>query len=544
VLASTSGSGTRTLVEQLVAGTYHLRIEPQFSGDCAAYTLTLTPTPISMTDPNDPGPSISTARDLGTITALVSQQDLVGGLDQGDVYTFTLTQPRQIQAQLDGMDEGVNFWLYVDTDGDLQFDGNEVLESTFGSGTRTLVEQLVAGTYHLRIEPQFSGDCAAYTLTITPSSIPITNPADPGTTIATARNLGAITALVTQQDLVGGIDQGDVYTFTLDQPRQIQAQLTGMDEGVNFWLYVDVDGDGQFDGNEVLESTFGSGTRTLVEQLVAGTYHLRIEPQFSGESTAYTLTITPSAITITDPADPGTTIATARNLGTVSSLITQNDLVGGIDQGDVYTFALGQSRQIQAQLTGMDEGVNFWLYVDLDGDGQFDGNEVLESTFGSGTRTLVEQLAAGTYHLRIEPQSSGDSTAYTLTITPSAVTITDPADPGTTIATARNLGTVSSLITQNDLVGGIDQGDVFTFTLTQPRQIEAQLTGLDEGVDFRLYSDTDGDGQFDGNEVLESTFGSGTRTLLADLLPGVYHLRITPDSSGTSTAYTLTITPV
>ena len=80
----------------------------------------------------------------------------------------------------------------------------------------------------------------------------------------------------------------------------------------------------------------------IFEELPIGTYHLRIRREFSDDSTAYTLTLTPQVIVLTDPLDPGDTIATARDLGALTSEQVLTDIAGAFDVFDVYTFSLNQ----------------------------------------------------------------------------------------------------------------------------------------------------------------------------------------------------------
>jgi hypothetical protein len=56
------------------------------------------------------------------------------------------------------------------------------------------------------------------------------------------------------------------------------------------------------------------------------------------------------------------------------------------------------------------------------------------------------------------------------------------ADPGNTLATALNIGTLSSAKTFTDNVGPLDSADLYRFSLTQASRVNLSLSGLTDDI--------------------------------------------------------------
>jgi hypothetical protein len=110
------------------------------------------------------------------------------------------------------------------------------------------------------------------------------------------------------------------------------------------------------------------------------------------------------------PDNAGNTLAAARNLGTLGTTTqTFNDWVGNTDTNDYYKFVLGGTRNLRLSLTGLSADADVQVLNSA-------GSELRSGTNGSATSEAInlDNLAAGTYYVRVYPGSSGAQTNYSL----------------------------------------------------------------------------------------------------------------------------------
>ncbi|MCY2964364.1 MAG: hypothetical protein NT069_12130, partial [Planctomycetota bacterium] len=222
-------------------------------------------------------------------------------------------------------------------------------------------------------------------------------------------------------------------------------------------------------------------------------------------------------------ADPGATVATAVNLGNLST--TRQTASDRLQSGDVDLFRFNLPSD--STLSAGDEQL------------EYRDNYYTGSTFNLNG----EPLAGGTYFLQLAPSNSTTNTPYTLTI--SATAIPNSQDAGGNTGTARNFGT---LTTAQQAVNDIAQWgdtDVYKFTLSTDSTLSATFSGLSELVQARLYRDLNNDGVLAGDEQLESRdnyYSGATFNFNGEpLMKGTYFLQVSPWNSEINTAYTLAI---
>jgi hypothetical protein len=75
-------------------------------------------------------------------------------------------------------------------------------------------------------------------------------------------------------------------------------------------------------------------------------------------------------------------------------------------------------------------------------------------------------------------------------------------DPGNTLGTAYNVGTLSGTRTFNDAVGSTDTSDIYLFSLSGTSNFNLALTGLSNDADVRLIQDINGNGIIDSNDEM------------------------------------------
>ena len=498
----------------------------------------------------DPGPSLPLATNLGLLTDVAIEKCEFIGIGDIDVYQFQLIEALTVNIALTNRVNGIRVWIVADFDADGIFDNNEAMEirSTNGSGDISISADLPSGTYFIWLAPEASGAFTAYAMRVTSIVLPVT-PSDPGESMLTAFDLGSLSDATLQvQDVVGGFDSDDVYSFNVTETRDVNINVIDRTEGVNVWLVANYDNEGIIDiaGTLAFSDSSGASNIALVEDLVPGTYHIWINPDGIDDTTRYTLQITSTPLP-TLPVEPGDSLPTAFDLGVIGdTLVEAQDVVGGFDSIDVLSFTLSEARNVNINVVDRTEGVNVWLLADIDDDGFFDNDETLVFIDSSRATNiaLAEDLVPGTYHLWITPDGSDDSTRYTLQI--SAIALPSlPMDPGESFSLAYDLGTISdATVEEQDVLGGFDTDDVFSFIITETRNVNVNVFGRTEGVRVWLASDNDNDGIFDNSETIRfsSHFGTANVSLIADLMPGMYFIWIKPDGSDDSTRYTLRLT--
>ena len=382
-----SGTNPESITRTLTAGTYYARVHP-FSGS-TNYNLTLSASAIP-TIPDNAGNTITTARNIGTLTGSRFFQDFVGTSDTNDYYRFNVTATSNFSLALNG--------LTADADVQLLNSAGVVIQRSIASGTNpeSITRTLTAGTYYARVHP-FSGS-TNYNLTLSASAIP-TIPDNAGNTITTARNIGTLTGSRFFQDFVGTSDTNDYYRFNVTATSNFSLALNG--------LTADADVQLLNSAGVVIQRSIASGTNpeSITRTLTAGTYYARVHP-FSG-STNYNLTLSASAIP-TIPDNAGNTITTARNIGTLTGSRFFQDFVGTSDTNDYYRFNVTATSNFSLALNG--------LTADADVQLLNSAGVVIQRSIASGTNpeSITRTLTAGTYYARVHPFSG--STNYNLSL--------------------------------------------------------------------------------------------------------------------------------
>ncbi|MBU6230430.1 MAG: pre-peptidase C-terminal domain-containing protein [Cyanobacteria bacterium REEB459] len=344
-------------------------------------------------------------------------------------------------------------------------------------------------------------------------------PADnAGNTLAAARNIGALSSTQTFSDWVGSADTNDYYRFNLTQASSFNLTLNGLSADADVQLLNS--------SGTVLQSSVNAGTasETITRSLTAGDYYVRVF-RYSGDTT-YNLAL---SATVSVPADnAGNTLATARNIGALSSTQTFSDWVGSADTNDYYRFSLAQTSTFNLTLNGLSADADVQL---LNSSGA-----VLQSSTNAGTTAesiTSQSLTAGDYYVRVFPYSG--NTNYNLAL---SATASIPADnAGNTLATARNIGTLSSTQTFSDWVGSADTNDYYRFSLAQTSTFNLTLNGLSANADVQLLNS--------GGTVLQSSTNAGTTAesiTSQSLTAGDYYVRVFPNSGSTNnTSYSLAV---
>jgi Bacterial pre-peptidase C-terminal domain len=349
--------------------------------------------------------------------------------------------------------------------------------------------------------------------------------------LGTAINNGAIAGRRVITNDVGDGDLWDVQQFQITTTSDVTLNLSGLQADADLYLVRDFNGNGLWDSDsELIAASINVGTlpdSLSVTGLGPGTYYALVAT-YDGFFTNYTLSTT------TDAA--GSTLSTARDLGTLNGNLTLNDFVGNSDPFDVYTFQTTAPGDFRLSLTGLTADADVRLIRDNNFNGIIDANETLEASTLTGTRPETidfSGLPAGRYFVQVS-QWSGD-TNYSLSMTHDTA--------GSTLFAARDLGTLNGNLTLNDFVGNSDPSDFYTFQTTTTSDFQLSLTGLSADADVYLIQDSNFNGIVDANDFVVFSALSGTTSETIDVFgldAGRYFVEVSQWSGNTN--YTLSMT--
>jgi hypothetical protein len=238
-----------------------------------------------------------------------------------------------------------------------------------------------------------------------------------------------------------------------------------------------------------------------------------------------------------DSYEQNDTLATARNLGTLTASTTISNLVMA-DSADWYRFTTTKTGT-----TSDNVSISF-----LHSQGDLD----LELYNTAGTRLRVSNgvtnsetvtlngLAAGNYYIRVFGYRGVTNPNYSLTINPPRTIVDDAYEQNDTRATARDLGTLTTTTTISNLVMA-DSHDWYRFT----------MSGSGSTADYVSISSTIAQGDLDlelydsgGTRVSVSQSSTNNEQIsLSGRAGGTYYVHVLGYNGSTNSNYTLEISP-
>ncbi|HEY9638989.1 MAG TPA: calcium-binding protein [Coleofasciculaceae cyanobacterium] len=244
------------------------------------------------------------------------------------------------------------------------------------------------------------------------------------------------------------------------------------------------------------------------------------------------------------------TLATATNLGTLSSLTNIADVIGGTDPVSYYKFTLAANSDIAGTVDwGVKSGTPPFLrlVVDFNGNGFVEDNERIRTLSAGADESFFQALPLGTYYLEV---STGNflTRDYSIQLGATPKPGNVPADPGTTFGQAFDLGALSAQRVLKDYISNaIDPVDTYKFTLSQKTNIGGLINGTTQNLRLFFASDINRNGVYDSDETLDTFSGGSNTTFSLILEPGTYFLQVATPRTSTSTYathYELTLNPV
>ncbi|NJO79891.1 MAG: hypothetical protein HC827_16165 [Cyanobacteria bacterium RM1_2_2] len=311
------------ITKALGAGTYFVGITPvTVTGDEVSYNFKIEETAITGIRTGTDAPiGLGGAVDLTPGTDLVSavrqrggtfnlrqvlgvsdtnNSQLVGTFESTDIYRFTLTSEVNTFSALlntSGLTGDLTMSLIYDENGNGianpgedtpngvilgDFPGGVFTGGSEGGAALAINKTLGAGTYYLAITQRNEiTDNTTYSVDLFANSVSgISAIGDPTNSIAnsfsSAFNVGTLNQNVSYRQFVGSVDDSDLYTFTLDRPRNIIIRYSGSPELAGIRFGTDYNGSGFFDpfedvnNNRILdpgEDLNGNGVLDFAEDI-------------------------------------------------------------------------------------------------------------------------------------------------------------------------------------------------------------------------------------------------------------------------------------
>ncbi|NGZ28354.1 MAG: hypothetical protein G8345_15875, partial [Magnetococcales bacterium] len=511
VLARSTNSGSReeSLNRRLSAGTYYLQVS-QYQGN-TTYSLGL-----SLTGTSDgAGNASSLAQNIGN---LIGQQVLSNWVGNGesnptgvvnpdslDYYRFALTATSMFNLALTGLTSDANVELLNAATSVTVYAGFNGGDSEEYYGAL-----LGPGSYFVRVV-QSNGD-TNYELQM---STTVNEDTQEDNATTGAENFGVLNASREVAGWVGETDTSDYYKFVLSGTSNVTVLVNGIIADIDLVLF-------DVNRNEIDGSWLGGTSSELVSrELNKGTYFIQVA-QYMGD-TNYNLSLSVSS---TGLVDVGNTTGAAESLGTLTAI---REVDGWLVTGDedVFSFNVTGSSNVNIVLDGMIGNADLELMSAV-------GSVITDSKqWGDASESILRQLAAGTYYVRI---FHGDSdtenqteTGYTLQV--SAQSSTADANNGTT--QAQSIGALAGSQTYYGWVGSTDVNDYYRFTLGATSFVNILLDDLSANADVQLLS---GSGSILAFPGLADT---ASETLSQQLAAGTYFVRVLQNVGDTTYSLTL-----
>ena len=263
--STAGGSSNEFINHQLGTGTYYVRVFPYGSAN-TNYNLSLNATPLDYA-----GNSLSSARNIGTLSGSRSFSDWVGRADTNDYYRFYVGSQSNFSLNLRGLTADADVQL-------LNSSGTVINRSTAGgSSNESINTQLNTGTYYVRVFPYGSAN-TNYNLSLNAT------PDYAGNSLSSARDIGTLNSSRSFSDLVGSADSNDYYRFYVGSRSNFSLNLRGLTADADVHLL-------NSSGTVINCSTAGgSSNESINTQLNSGTYYVRVFP-YGSANTSYSLNL-------------------------------------------------------------------------------------------------------------------------------------------------------------------------------------------------------------------------------------------------------------
>ncbi|MCT7994798.1 hypothetical protein [Laspinema olomoucense] len=239
-----------------------------------------------------PGVTPETALNAGVLTGVqIFNQSLSSG-DANNYYRFSLTGPTNLNVVINGMTQDANLELFLDSNNDGRVNATERVGLSTQPGTLqdSITGFFTTGNYFVNVSQGVAGAETPYNLNLI--ATPITGDIG-GNSPNTATNVGVLSGTRRIDDFVGDADPQDYFRFVLNDVRNVNLLLTGLNDDADLRLYQTVNNNGAISQGNLIAQSIQSGTtpEALSRTLTPGDYLVLVSPGFQGVNTNYGLTL-------------------------------------------------------------------------------------------------------------------------------------------------------------------------------------------------------------------------------------------------------------
>lgn len=333
----------------------------------------------------------------------------------------------------------------------------------------------------------------------------------------------------TVKNLVGQSDRIDFYKFRASEQIDFTLDLTGLKANANVRLL------NANRGAIASSNKPGKQAEDIAATLEAGLYYVEVRFADRRGNTRYNLRTSATP-------EPGGTIATAFDIGVLSTTYINQDSIGTNDLVDFYKFTLNDIVNLDVRVNDSAQVRSIQLIRDQNNNGLVDNGEVFAPQTGFGLGPL--DIPSGTYFIKVEGFSNVSS-PYELTLVPTLFGGNVSPEPGNTLPLASNtLGAFSGTRSIREYVGTLDETDIYRFTLNDLSNFQITATASSTPVRVQLVRDKNNNGLIDSGEIFASGEGSGLispASINQDLPAGTYFIAVESRFGTSPTSYEMTV---
>jgi hypothetical protein len=210
---------------------------------------------------------------------------------------------------------------------------------------------------------------------------------DPGDTLGTARNWGAMSGTFQASQSVGDTDLADIYKFSIGAGN-LNASLTGMTADADLRLIRDINNNGAIDYGEILASSTRGGSQDETinfSGLEAGDYYLQVS-RYIG-NTSYKLKASNTS--------PNNLLGIETDAGLLNGTKVYSGTISNSNTSDVYRFSVENTnywfgsipKNMNISLSGLAGDTDIRLVQDANNNGIVDSGDVLKGSYRGSTAT-------------------------------------------------------------------------------------------------------------------------------------------------------------
>ena len=411
-----------------------------------------------------------------------------------DYFTFTLTEHQYVK--LESSDGVVR--AYLKDTGDCTDGGNIENNDDGGDGDNFKLDRILdPGVYYLAVRhDDWNNGTGSYTLSMECAS-------DEGDDCTTAV---PVSCGYSATHRINDRYDNDYFKFTLTEIQYVKIYTTG---STGTYGYLKDTDDCGTDANIETDNNDGEDSNFLIDRILTpGDYYVRVRHDNNSGIGDYTLNIECAA-------DEGSSCDTAEPLSCDS---TYNGSIQDSGDYDYYKFTLTENRYVKIYTTGSTDTYGHLKAPSACDDGNiWDSNIDYDNNDGDGSNFYIGRaLEAGDYYVIVRHNSGSGSGDYTLHLD-------CEVDDGNSCDTVTPIACGGSV---NGNIGGGDDLDFFTFTVSERTFIKAYTTGSTNTRGWMINPTNCDDSTYNSNNIEgDDNDGDGNNFLVDhEVEPGTYYV--------------------